>query len=143
MELLSITLSLGLRLRTWCSTQAFLLALDRLAMLSKEDKIRLIHKCRSALLDRMFDELCCKSPGSNRERVSDEIVAAAKRIQKALSDSVEIPNPTRGLFVLALQQVVDSFIAGLLTEEAFEWLAEEQRRMDQLLLEEIDLGRRQ
>jgi hypothetical protein len=39
-----------------------------------------------------------------------------------------------------LQQVVDSFIAGLLTDEAFEWLAKEQKRVDQILLETIDLG---
>ena len=50
----------------------------------------------------------------------------------------EIRNPPRGLFVLALQQVVDSLIAGVLTEEAFVWLAEEQRRVDQLLLEDVD-----
>jgi hypothetical protein len=30
----------------------------------------------------------------------------------------EIKNPTRGVFVLALQQVVDSFIACLLSDEA-------------------------
>jgi len=57
-------------------------------------------------------------------------VAAAKRIQNAISNFDEIHNSTRGLFVLALQQVVDSFIADLLTDEAFEWLAEEQRRRE-------------
>jgi len=30
--------------------------------------------------------------------------------------------------VLGLQQVVDSFIAGLLTDEAVEWLAEKRNR---------------
>jgi hypothetical protein len=43
-------------------------------------------------------------------------------IQNALSNCEEIQHAARGLFVLALQQVVDSFIAGLLTDEAFEWL---------------------
>lgn len=111
-------------------------------MPTQEDKIRLIHEFRTALLDRTFDELCRKS-GSSIEQVSEQIVATAQIIQNALANSEEIHSPARGLFVLALQQVVDSFIAGLLTEEAFEWLAEEQRRMDQLSLKEIDFGRRQ
>jgi hypothetical protein len=109
-------------------------------MLSQEDKIRLIHEYRSTLLDRMFDEVCRKSPSSSTERVSNEMVATALVIQNVLAASDEIRSPARGLFVLALQQVVDSFIAGLLTDEAFEWLAEEQRRVDQILIESIDLG---
>jgi hypothetical protein len=93
-------------------------------MFSSEDKIRLVHQYRTGLLDRMFDELCRKSP-SSVEQVSDEIVATGEIIQNALSNCDEIQHPARGLFVLALQQVVDSFIAGLLTNEAFEWLAEQ------------------
>ena len=41
--------------------------------------------------------------------------------------------PACGLFVLALQQIVDSVLAGLLSDEAFEWLAEQQNRADQIL----------
>ena len=54
-------------------------------------------------------------------RESDQAV-----ITVAFSNWDEIQHPPRGLFVLALQQIVDSFIVGLLTEEAFEWLAERQ-----------------
>jgi hypothetical protein len=72
--------------------------------------------------------------------VSDDIVASAQTIQNALANSEEIRHPARGLFVLALQQVVDFFIAGLLTPEAFEWLAAEERRADQILLGGINLG---
>jgi hypothetical protein len=93
-------------------------------MLTEEDRIRLIHANRTALLDRIFNELWRNLPGSSAEYVEDDIVATAKRIQNALSNSDQIHNGTRGLFILALQQVVDSFIAGVLTEEAFEWLAE-------------------
>lgn len=75
-------------------------------MLSQVDKIRLIHDNRTTLLNRMFDDLCRKAPGSSTEQVSDDIVATAKRIQNALSNSHEIHSPARGLFVLALQQVV-------------------------------------
>jgi len=98
----------------------------------------LIHEYRTALLNRMFDEICRKSPPSCTEQVPDDILATAKIIQNALSNADEIHNPSRGPFVLALQQVVDSFIAGLLTDEAFEWLAEEQRRMDKILGEGVD-----
>jgi hypothetical protein len=66
-----------------------------------------------------------RSPTSYRIcPLSDNIVATAKRIQNALLNSDQIDNAAPGLFILALQQVVDSFIAGVLTEEAFEWLAE-------------------
>jgi hypothetical protein len=37
-----------------------------------------------------------------------------------------------------LQQIVDSFIAGLLMEEAFEWLAERQELADQIAPECTD-----
>ena len=86
----------------------------------------------------MFDVLCRKSPSSSAEQVSIDVVATAQIIRNALSNSDEIHDPLRGLFVLALKQVVDSFIAGLLTDEAFEWLAEKQQRVDQILLEGID-----
>jgi hypothetical protein len=46
----------------------------------------------------------------------------AKRIRTALAKADEIPCSSRGLFVLGLQQIIDSFIAGLLTDEAVEWL---------------------
>ena len=108
-------------------------------MLSEEDKIRLIHECRTALLNRMFDDFSRLS-GFGAEELSDEIVATAHAIRSALSESDAIGSPGRALFVLALQQVVDSFIARLLTDEAFEWLAQEQQRADQILLEGIDLG---
>lgn len=111
-------------------------------MLSEEDKIRLIHECRTALLNRMFEEFS-RRPGSGAEQVSGEIVAIAQAIRTALSQSDEIGSPARGLFVLALQQVVDSFIAGPLTDEAFDWLAQKQHRVDQILLEGIDLGEAQ
>lgn len=106
----------------------------RQAMHNQGDKIRLIHECRTALLNRMFDELSRK-PGSSAEQVSDEIIVLAQAIQSAPSESEAIGSLARGLFVLALQQVVDSFLAGLLTDEAFEWLAQEQQRADQILLE--------
>lgn len=96
-------------------------------MLTQEDKIRLIHENRTDLLNRMFDGLC-QMPGCSAEQVAEEIIVIAKQIQNALADSKEIQNPPRGLFVLALQQVVDSWIAGLITEEAFEWLARQQNR---------------
>jgi hypothetical protein len=99
-------------------------------MLTQEDRIRLIHANRTALLDRVFDELCQKLPGSSAEQLADDIVTTAKHIQNALADSDEIQSPARGLFVLAMQQVVDSFIASLLTGEAFEWLAGQQNRAD-------------
>ncbi len=95
-------------------------------MLTQEDRIRLIHDNRTVLLNRMFEELCRKPATSSAERVSRDIVATAKVIRNILSDSDEIQNPARGLFVLALQQVVDSLIAGLLTDDAFEWLAGQQ-----------------
>jgi hypothetical protein len=99
-------------------------------MLTQEDRIRVIHENRSVLLNRMFDELCRKPANSSAEQVSRDIVSTAKAIQNALSESNEIEHPARGLFVLALQQVVDSFIAGLLTDEAFEWLVGQQNQAD-------------
>jgi len=87
----------------------------------------------------MFDGLCRRS-SAGAEQVSDEIVATAQSIQKALSQSGGIGSPPRGLFVLDLRQVVDSFIASLTTDEGFEWLAREQRRTDQILLGDTDLG---
>ena len=110
-------------------------------MHNQEDKIRLIHDCRTVLLNRMFDEFSRK-PGSSAEQVSDEIIVIAQAIQCALSESDGIGSPPRGLFALALQQVVDSFLASLLTDEAFQWLAKEQHRAEQILLEGIDLGPR-
>ena len=95
-------------------------------MLTQEDRIRLIHANRTALLDHIFDELSHKLPGLSAEQVADNIVTTAKRIQNALLNSDQIHNAAPGLFILALQQVVDSFIAGLLTDEAFKWLAELQ-----------------
>ena len=92
-------------------------------MLTEEDRIRLIHANRTALLDRIFNELWRNLPGSSAEHVEDDIVAMAKRIQNALANSDQFQSPVRGLFILSLQQVVDSFIAGSLTEEAFEWLS--------------------
>ena len=101
--------------------------------MTQEDRIRLIHDHRTALLNRMFDELHRKSTDSSAEEVCYEIISTARVIQNALSKSEEIHHPARGIFVLALQHVVDSFIAGLLTDEAFEWLAEEQKQLDQIL----------
>jgi hypothetical protein len=94
-------------------------------MLSDEHKIHLIHERRTILLNRMFDELS-RRPGSCAEKVSNEIISTGRAIQDALSASDAIGSPARGLFVLALQQVVDSFLAGLLTDEAFVWLGQEQ-----------------
>jgi hypothetical protein len=54
-------------------------------MLSQEDRIRLIQANRSAMLDRVFDELCRNLPGPSAEQVADEIVAMANRIQSVLS----------------------------------------------------------
>jgi hypothetical protein len=102
-------------------------------MLTQEDRIRLIHGFRNILLDHIFDELCRKPSNSPTQNVSHNIVATAERIRTVLSDSQGVDNVARGLFVLALQHVVDSFIAGLLTDEAFVWLAEEQQRLDQIL----------
>lgn len=105
----------------------------------QEDRIRLIHECRTALLNRMFDEFSRK-PGLSAEQVSDEIITIAQAIQRVLTESDAIGNPARGLFVLALQQVVDSFVASLLTDEAFEWLEQQQQQADQFLLGSVDLG---
>jgi hypothetical protein len=108
-------------------------------MVIQEDRIRLIHENRTALLNRMFDELSRKPRGSSAEQVAEEIIVTAKQIQNAFAEkSGKIQHPVRGLFVLALQQVVDSFIAGLLTDEAFEWLAHQEERADQTLLDGID-----
>jgi hypothetical protein len=93
-------------------------------MVIQKDRIRLIHENRTALLNRMFNELSRKPPDSSAETVFHEIITTARVIQNALSKSEEILHPARGIFVLALQHVVDSFIAGLLTDEAFKWLAE-------------------
>jgi hypothetical protein len=60
------------------------------------------------------------------EDVSNEIIATARLIRDALRNSDAIGSPPCGLFVLALQQVVDSFVASLLTDEAFEWLRQER-----------------
>jgi|SRR5689334_19750400 hypothetical protein len=98
-------------------------------MVNEEEKIRLIHEYRSVLLDRMFDELSRKAPDGSSEHVSNEIVAVAIRIPTALAKADEIPCSTRGLFVLGLQQIIDSCIAGLLTDEAVEWLAKKRNRV--------------
>jgi hypothetical protein len=95
-------------------------------MLTQADRIRLVHENRTLLLNRMFGELCRKSANSSADQVAHDIVTTANTIQNALASFEEIQHPARGLFVLALQQVVDSFIAGLLTDEAFEWLAGQQ-----------------
>jgi len=101
-------------------------------MMNEEEKIRLIHEYRSVLLDCMFDELSRKAPDCSLEHVSNEIVAVAIRIQSALAKADEIGCSSRGLFVLGLQQVVDSLVAGLLTDEAVKWLAEKRNRIDQV-----------
>jgi len=92
--------------------------------------MRLIHENRTVLLNRMFDELGRDGANSSAEQVARDIVSTAQAIQNALSDSDEIEHPARGIFVLAMQQVVDSFIAGLLTDKAFEWLVGQQNRAD-------------
>ena len=71
-------------------------------MFTEEDKIRLIHKCRTVLLNQIFDDLS-RRPGSGAERVSDEIIATAQGLRCALSESEAIASPARGLFVLALR----------------------------------------
>jgi hypothetical protein len=80
-------------------------------MIGAEDKICLIHEHRTMLLIRMFDE----GAGRSVARLADDIAAAAKIIHKRLSHCDEIQSLPRGLFILALKQVMDSFIAGLLT----------------------------
>jgi hypothetical protein len=45
-------------------------------MLTQENRIRLIHANRTALLDRFFDEFCQKLPGSSAEQVADDIVTS-------------------------------------------------------------------
>jgi hypothetical protein len=76
-------------------------------------KIHFIHKCRSVLLNGMFDEPCGKSPGVPTEQISHDTVTTAELIWTLLSQSEEIKNSARGVFVHALQQVVDSLIGGL------------------------------
>jgi hypothetical protein len=98
-------------------------------MKSDESKIHLIHERRTILLNRMFEELT-RRPGACAEKVSDEVISTARAIQDALSVSGAIGTPARGLFVLALQQVADSLLAGLLTDEAFVWLERERLRPD-------------
>src|ERR1700681_1009461 len=110
-------------------------------MVNPEDKIRLIHESRTALLDRIFDELCRKPASSSPEQVSQELVATAEVMRTFLTRCDEIKSPARGVLVLALQQVADSFIAGLLTDEAFEWLAEQQNRADYANAGEYEQGR--
>jgi hypothetical protein len=94
-------------------------------MLTPEDKIRLIHDNHTVLLNRMFEDFS-NAPGSSPEQVAIDVIVAAKTIQNALGGSDEIQHPPRGIFVLALQQVVDSFLAGLLTDDAFQWLSKQQ-----------------
>ena len=96
--------------------------------MNEEETIRLIHEYCLALLDRMFDELSRKAPDGSSEHVSNKIVAVAIRIQAALAKADEITCSSRGLFVLGLQQIIDSYIAGLLTDGAVEWLAEKRNR---------------
>lgn len=127
----SVTLCHGLRARERNARSNSKLLAEGAAksMLTGEDRIRLIHDNRTVLLNRMFDELYRKS-GWSAEQVSEEIVAAAQLIQIALANSEETRYRSRGLFVLALQQVVDSFIARLLNDDGFKWLAAEQNRTD-------------
>ena len=98
-------------------------------MVNEEEKIRLIHEYRTDLLDRMFDELSRNAPGCSTGHITREIVAVAMRIRAAMAKADEITCSSRSLFVLGLQQIVDSFIAGLLTDEAVEWLAEKRNRV--------------
>lgn len=85
------------------------------------------------MLDRIFDGFC-HMPGMSVEQVGEEMIVIAKQVQNALAESKKIQHSPRGVFVLALQQVVDSWIAGLITEEPFEWLAERQKIVDQCCL---------
>ena len=68
-------------------------------------------------------------PDCSIEHASDEIVAVAMRIGAALAKTDEFTFSSRGLFVRGIPQVVNSFIAGLLTDEAVEWLAEKRNRV--------------
>jgi hypothetical protein len=77
-------------------------------MLSEEDKIRLIHECRTALLNRMFDEFSRK-PGSSAEQASDEIIATA---QAARSPRLNDWEPGARSLRTGSTTVLDSFIAG-------------------------------
>ncbi len=112
--------------------------LCRKPLLSSEVKIRLIHEHRSTLLNRMFDELCLKAPGRSAEQVEHDIIVAARSHPEGFLELRRNPTPDAGLLVLALHQIVDSFIAGLLREEAFEWLAERQKLADQIAPECAD-----
>lgn len=62
--------------------------LDRTAaaLFSEEDKIRLIHECPTAFLNRMFDDFSRLSD-FGAEELSDEIVATAQAIRSALWES--------------------------------------------------------
>jgi len=53
-------------------------------MVSQEDKIRLIHEHRTALVNRMFDELRRKSPSSSTVQLADDRVATAKLTLSAI-----------------------------------------------------------
>jgi len=64
-------------------------------MVIQEDRIRLIHENRTALLNRMFDELSRKPPDSSVETVFHEIITTARVIQNALSKSEEIQGAIR------------------------------------------------
>src|SRR6267154_4644718 len=59
-------------------------------MLTEDDRIRLIHDHRTALLNLMFEELCRKPAHSSAEQVAYDIIATASNIQNALSDSNDI-----------------------------------------------------
>jgi len=74
-------------------------------------------------------ELSRNAPGCSTGHITREIVAVAMRIRAAMAKADEITCSSRVLFVLGLQQIVDSFIAGLLTDEAVEWLAEKRNRV--------------
>lgn len=71
-------------------------------------RIRLIHGYRTELLDRIFDGFC-HMPGMSVEQVGEEMIVIAKQVQNALAESKKIQHSPRGVFVLPLQQVVDSW----------------------------------
>ena len=49
-------------------------------MLTQEERIRLIHANRTALLDHVFDELCHKLPALSAEQLEDDIVAMVPKL---------------------------------------------------------------
>jgi hypothetical protein len=82
-------------------------------------------RCLSIACSMSFAQ---KSPNSPGHQITADTVTNAVRIRHCPAQSGQIDAFPRGVLALALQQVADSLIASLITNEAFEWLIRERRR---------------